>query len=107
MKTEITQNIGTTETKLYTCPNAKDSTLSRLSITNISDSQITFDIRYYNASENATIHLINNGVLSAGQLYSSVSSANTLVLNANDYIAVLSSIDSSVDALITYKESDV
>lgn len=107
MITKITQNIGTTEAKIYTCPSAKNSTLSRASITNISNADITFDIRYYNASENATIYLIKNGVLSTGQLYSTVSSTNTLVLNANDYIAVLSSIDSSVDALVTYEESDV
>ena len=107
MITKIIQNTGTTEQVLYTCPTDKRSTISRFSISNTADGEITFNLRYYNASANTSIYLAKNGVLAAGGQHVNVSSANTLVLNANDYIAVLSSIDSSVDALITYKESDV
>ena len=107
MITKIIQNTGTTEQILYSCPTNKKSTLSRFSISNTSDSQITYNLRYYSASSNTSIHLTKNGVLSAGGQHISVSNTNTLVLNVNDYIAASSSIDSSIDAIVTYEESDV
>ena len=107
MITKIIKNIGITEQKLYTCPTGKVSTFSRFSITNTSDSEITFDLRYYNASGNESIYLAKNGVLAAGGQHINVSNTNTLVLNANDYITVLSTVDSSIDAIVTYEESDV
>ena len=107
MITEIKQNIGTTEQILYTCPFGKVSTISRFSITNTESESITFDLRYYNASSNSSIYLAKNGVLSEGTQHVSMSNTNTLVLNVNDYITVMSNMDSSIDAIITYEESDV
>jgi hypothetical protein len=107
MITKIIQNTGTTEQVLYTCPASKNSTISRFSISNTADSEITFDLRYYNASANTSIYLAKNGVLAAGGQHVNVGNTNTLVLNVNDYIAALSSIDSSIDAIVTYEESDV
>ena len=69
--------------------------------------EITFDLRYYNASANTSIYLAKNGVLAAGGQHVNVSNTNTLVLNVNDYIAASSSADSSIDAIVTYEESDV
>lgn len=107
MITKIIKDIGTTEQIVYTCPTGKISTLSRFSITNTSDNEISFDLRYYNASANTSIYLAKNGVLAAGGQHVNVSNTNTLVLNVNDYIAASSSIDSSIDAIVTYEESDV
>jgi len=76
MITKLIKEIGTTEQIVYTCPTDKVSTISRFSITNNSEEEITFDLRYYNAA-------------------------------ANDYITVLSTVDSSIDAIVTYEESDV
>jgi len=107
MITKIIKDIGITEQKLYTCPTGKVSTFSRFSITNTSDSEITFDLRYYNALGNESIYLAKNGVLAAGGQHINISNTNTLVLNVNDYITVLSTVDSSIDAIVTYEESDV
>ena len=46
MITKIIKDIGATEQVVYTCPTSKRSTISRFSITNTSDSEITFDLRY-------------------------------------------------------------
>ena len=107
MITKIIKDIGATEQVVYTCPTSKRSTISRFSITNTSDSEITFDLRYYNASANTSIYLGKNGVLAAGGQHVNVSNTNTLILNVNDYISVLSNVDSSIDAIVTYEESDV
>jgi hypothetical protein len=107
MITKIIQNTGTTEQVLYACPTSKVSTISRFSISNTADGEITFNLRYYNASANTSIYLAKNGVLAAGGQHINVSNTNTLVLNVNDYIAASSSIDSSIDAIVTYEESDV
>jgi len=107
MTTKTVQNIGQTETIVYQCPNAKTSTLSRVSISNTSDSEITFDIAYYNSSEDNTVYLIKNGHLDTGQTHGSISSSNTMDIAANDYISIISTIDSSIDASITYAEADV
>ena len=107
MITKIIKEIGTTEEIVYTCPTNKASTISRFSITNNSEEEITFDLRYYNATANQTIYLAKNGVLATGGQHINVSNTNTLVLNVNDYITVLSTVDSSIDAIVTYEESDV
>ena len=107
MTTKTVQNIGQTEVIIYQCPNAKTSILSRVSISNTSDSEITFDIAYYNSSDDNTVYLIKNGKLDTGQNHISISSSNTLSIEANDYISVISTIDSSIDAIITYSEADV
>jgi hypothetical protein len=107
MITKIIKEIGTTEQIVYTCPTDKVSTISRFSITNNSEEEITFDLRYYNAAANESIYLAKNGVLATGGQHINVSNTNTLVLNVNDYLAVLSTVDSSIDAIVTYEESDV
>ncbi len=107
MITKIIQNTGTTEQVLYACPTSKASTISRFSISNTADSEITFSLRYYNASANTSIYLAKNGVLAAGGQHVNVSNTNTLVLNVNEFIAAVRSIDSSIDAIVTYEESDV
>ena len=107
MITKIIKEIGTTEQIVYTCPTNKVSTISRFSITNNSEEEITFDLRYYNSSANESIYLGKNGVLAAGGQHVNVSNTNTLILNVNDYISVLSTLDSSIDAIVTYEESDV
>ena len=107
MITKLIKEIGITEQIVYTCPTDKVSTISRFSITNNSEEEITFDLRYYNAAANQTIYLAKNGVLTAGGQHASISNTNTLVLNVNDYITVLSTVDSSIDAIVTYEESDV
>jgi len=107
MITKLIKEIGTTEQIVYTCPTDKVSTISRFSITNNSEEEITFDLRYYNATANQSIYLAKNGVLTASGQHASISNINTLVLNVNDYIAVLSTVDSSIDAIVTYEESDV
>ena len=53
------------------------------------------------------MYFIKNGVLDAGQNHIAISSSGTLSMSANDYITVLSTADSSIDAIVTYEESDV
>ena len=81
MTTSVFSEIGTTETKLYTCPADKTSVVSRVSISNITDGDIVFHIGYYNASDNTTIYFIKNGQLSPGQAHISISNSNTLSMS--------------------------
>ena len=99
--------IGLTETKIYQCPTNKTSIISRVSVSNISEDLVTFHIGYYNSTDNSTVYFIKNGKLDAGQNHIAVSSSGTLSVSADDYITVISNIDSSIDAIITYEESDV
>jgi|TARA_B110000285_G_C14633800_1_gene384622 hypothetical protein len=105
--TTITQGIGTTETKIYTCPTGKNSTISKLSLTNVSESLVNFNISYYNSFSNATTYLAKQGYLDAGTIFDSIGNTNTLDLNVGDYLTVLSTADSSIDIIITYEELDV
>ena len=107
MTTKTHSSIGLTETKIYQCPTDKKSIVSRVSVANISDSSTTFNIGYYNSLDNSTVYFIKNGVLDSGQNHIAISSSGTLSVAANDYITVISNIDSSIDAIITYEESDV
>ena len=107
MTTKTETGIGLTETKIYQCPINKTSTISRVSVSNISDTLITFNIGYYNSTDNNTVYFIKNGKLDEGQNHIAVSSSGTLSVSADDYITVISNIDSSIDAIVTYEESDV
>jgi len=107
MTTAVFSEIGTTETTIYTCPAAKTATVSRVSVANILESDITFHISYYNATDNATVYFIKNGHLSSGQNHISISNSNTLSMSADDYITILSDTEASIDAIITYEEVDV
>lgn len=103
--TTTTTGVGTTETTIYTCPSGKQTTVYRFSTTGKED--ITaLKISYYNSSSNSTIDLIKNGVLNSGDTISYISNSNTLIMNTGDYLSVLSEVDSSVDIIITYEETD-
>ena len=99
--------IGLTETKILQCHTDKTEIVSRVSVSNITENLLTFHIGYYNATDNNTVYFIKNGMLDAGQNHIAISSSGTLSMSANDYITVLSTADSSIDAIVTYEESDV
>ena len=107
MTTKTHSSIGLTETKIYQCPTSKTAVVSRVSVSNISNSSLTFHIGYYNSTDNNTVYFIKNGVLDKGQNHIAISSSGTLSMSANDYITVLSTTDSSIDAIVTYEESNV
>lgn len=107
MTTKTYSGIGLTETKIYQCPTDKTAIVSRVSVSNITENLLTFHIGYYNATDNNTVYFIKNGMLDAGQNHIAISSSGTLSMSANDYITVLSTADSSIDAIVTYEESDV
>jgi len=107
MTTKTYSGIGLTETKIYQCPTDKKAVVSMVTVCNITESLLTFHIGYYNATDNNTVYFIKNGVLDAGQRHIAISSSGTLSMSANDYITVLSTTDSSIDAIVTYEESDV
>jgi hypothetical protein len=107
MTTKTHSDIGLTETKIYQCPTGKTSIISRVSVCNTTENLLTFHIGYYNATDNNTVYFIKNGVLDKGQKHIAISSSGTLSMSANDYITVLSTVDSSIDAIVTYEESDV
>jgi|TARA_R110000765_G_C18883086_1_gene602242 hypothetical protein len=107
MTTKTITSIGLTETKIYQCPTDKTAIVSRVSVSNISDSLSTFHIAYYNSTDNNTVYFIKNGVLDTGQNHTAINSSGTLSMSADDYITVLSNTDSSIDAIVTYEESDV
>tara|TARA_S200002703_G_scaffold159046_1_gene171249 strand:+ start:867 stop:1190 length:324 start_codon:yes stop_codon:yes gene_type:complete len=107
MTTKTYSGIGLTETKIYQCPTDKTAIVSMVTVSNITESLLTFHIGYYNATDNNTVYFIKNGVLDAGQRHIAISSSGTLSMSANDYITVLSTVDSSIDAIVTYEESDV
>ena len=100
-----TKGVGTTETTIYTCPSGKETTVSRFSVTGTQDVS-AFRIKYYNSSSNNTINLIDNGSINSGDTISYISNSNTLTLNPSDYLSVLSDVDSSLDIIITYEETD-
>lgn len=102
--TSTISNLGTTETTIYTCPVGNTSTISKLSLANVVDEDITFSISYYDSSADSTIFLIKNGHLSIGQKHDSISNSNTLTLNASDCIKVISNVPSSMHAIISYEE---
>lgn len=103
--TTATTGVGTTETTVYTCPTGKETTISRFSITGTQD-VTDLKVKYYNSSSSSIIALVDSGVINSGDTISYISNSNTLTMNPSDYLSVLSDVDSSLDILITYEETD-
>jgi hypothetical protein len=84
--------VGTsTLATIYTVPQGARTELKMLWISNISGSNSTISITYYNAVENATISLFDGYALSSKTFFTVGGEAHEfLVMGENDYIQVSS-----------------
>ena len=87
------------------CPALPQLLLSRLSVANVTSSNITVDIRVYDSSANAHAHVIKTGDVFVGGTLVVVGGDQKLEkAETGDQIKVTASASSSADVIVSYME---
>ena len=101
-KSNPVANVGTTATTIYTCPTATQTTAIGMSVANTTASMITVSVTF--VSGGVTVYLVKNANVPVGGALVVLGGDQKVVLEAGDYIQVVSSADSSADVLFSYLE---
>lgn len=101
-KNSITGSIGTTDTKVYTVPAATSTTVIGMSVANVATNNINVNATLTSGS--STIFLVKNATVPVGGSIVLVGGEQKVVMTANNYLSVQSTIASSADVVVSVLE---
>lgn len=101
-KNYFTQNIGTTNTAIYTSPSGANSTVIGISICNITGQTIAGSI--FVASGGANTFMVKGATLTIGSAMVPVGGDQKLVLEGGDVIYVYSNTANAIDTIVSVLE---
>jgi hypothetical protein len=101
-KNSITGSIGVTNTTVYTTPNLTSTTVIGMSVANVAASNINVSATLTSGS--STVYLVRNATVPVGGSVVLVGGEQKLVLTANNYLSVSSSLASSADVVVSVLE---
>ena len=103
---KTSRNIGTSATTVgsYTVGSGKATTIIGLSLSNVSINNVTISVTHFDGTN--TTYLVKNAPIPVGGSLVIVGGDQKVVLLPNDYIQVVSSSASSVDAYMSILEVD-
>ena len=101
-KNSITGSIGVTNTIVYTTPAATSTTVIGMSVANVAASNINVNATLTSGS--STVFLVKNATVPVGGSIVLVGGEQKLVLTANNYLSVSSSLASSADVVTSVLE---
>lgn len=103
-KNSISGSIGTSGTVIYQTPLNTVSTVIGVSLSNTIPNNIGITVNITDSSENKTASLASNTLLTGHSSLILVGGEQKIVLEENDFLSVTSSIDNSVDVIISVLE---
>jgi nucleoside-triphosphatase THEP1 len=103
-KNSITGSIGTTNTTVYATPSATSATVIGVSVANVITNNISVSVRLTDTSTSKTVYLVKDALLVPGGSAVLVGGEQKLVMEANDYLSVVSSAASSADVIVSVLE---
>ena len=101
-KNSISGSIGLTNTTVYTTPSATSTTVIGMSIANVASSNINISATLTSGS--STVYLAKNTTVPVGGSVILIGSDQKVVMTADNYLSVQSSIASSADVVISVLE---
>lgn len=101
-KNSITGSIGLTNTTVYTTPAATSTTVIGMSVANVASSNINVSATLTSGS--STVFLVKNITVPVGGSAVLVGGEQKVVLTANNYLSVQSSIATSADVVVSVLE---
>ncbi len=103
-KNSITGSIGTTNVNVYTTPAATSTTVIGVSVANVISQNISVSVKLTDSSLSKTVHLVKDALLVPGSSAVLVGGEQKLVMEANDYLTVISSAANSADVIVSVLE---
>ena len=103
-KNSITGSIGTTNTIVYSTPSATTTTIIGVNVANVASQNISVSVRLTDTSATKTVYLVKDAVITPGGCTVLVGGEQKIVLEANDFLSVTSSLVSSADVIVSALE---
>lgn len=103
-KNSVTGSIGLTNTKVYESPAATVATVIGLSVANVLTQNISVNVTITDVSETKTNHLVKNALITEGGSIVVVGGDQKVVLEAGDYVSVVSTQATSADVIVSVLE---
>ena len=102
-KVKTVNNVGTSDSDVYTCPSATQTTIIGMNLANITTSAVAADITLVN-NDGDSCFVVKNAPIASGGSLVTVGGDQKLVMEANDIIKVSSDTASSVDVSLSILE---
>ena len=103
-KNSIVGPAGTSGLSVYACPSVTSATVIGVNVANIVSQNIEVDVEITDNSAGVTKYLVKGATLPQGSSTILVGGEQKVVLEANDSITVTSSVNSSVDVVVSVLE---
>jgi hypothetical protein len=101
-KNSISGSIGTLSVPVYTVPGSTSTTVIGMSVANILTNNINVSTTLTSGS--STIFLVKNATVPAGGSIVLIGGEQKLVMMANNYLSVVSTVASSADVVVSVLE---
>ena len=102
-RNEVVKNVGTTPVKVIETNGATRATVIGLSFTNLTDKFVYVNVELQ-SQDSVTGYYLKDSILPAGTSLRAVSTGEKLVLAPSNQLLVRSSVDDSVDVIVSYVE---
>jgi len=103
-KNSVTGSIGLTPAKVYEAPSATVATVIGLSVANVLTQNISVSVTITDISATKTNHLVKNALITEGGSTVVIGGDQKVVLEAGDYISVVSTQATSADVIVSVLE---
>jgi hypothetical protein len=103
-KNSVTGSIGLTPAKVYEAPSATVATVIGLSVANVLTQNISVNVTITDISATKTNHLVKNALITEGGSMVVIGGDQKVVLEAGDYISVVSTQATSADVIVSVLE---
>ena len=103
-KNSIKGPAGSAGLSVYSCPTATSATVIGVNVANIVAQNLQVDVQITDNSAGVTKYLVKGATLPQGSSTILVGGEQKVVLEANDSIIVTSSLNSSVDVVVSVLE---
>ena len=102
-KTFTNTAVGTSNTDVYTCPSATETTIIGLNIANILAVSITVNVQLIN-SDGDNVHIVKSAIVPVGSSLVAVGGDQKIVMNASDILRITASQASAADVTLSVLE---
>jgi hypothetical protein len=103
-KNSVSSAVGSSTTSVYTVPSATTTTVIGLTISNITNSNITVDVEVTDTSNTTTVFMVKGATVPVGGALVPIGGDQKVVLETTDIIKVTSSAASSADVIVSVLE---
>ena len=102
-KVKTVNNVVTSDSDVYTCPSATQTTIIGMNLANITTSAVAADITLVN-NDGPNVSIVKGAPIPAGSSLVAVGGDQKLVMEASDIIKVKSDTATSIDVALSILE---